>query len=308
MASRLPAASPQSTTGPELSVAVEDVQGSGPGVAKLRHRAEIPMLVLGLVLTAAMVAVILYLTLTDTPLPDWAAAALLGLLAPVIAWAVLGRWQYWSKIANGVEVTPRQLPRLWDEYERLARDMGFGAPGKGVPRRMRQIPPLYLLNGNGTLNAYSAKCRTQAAYVVVYSDLVDMAYRHDDFSGLRFVLAHELGHIKCGHVSFWRLIVNPVLTLTRLSPSLSRAQEYTADRAACYYAMEGAPSMMILYAGKNMYPEIDTDAYYEAVEEHSDGFWLKAVNFMADHAVGFRRMAALRQAQEHGWDVHGKML
>jgi hypothetical protein len=35
---------------------------------------------------------------------------------------------------------------------------------------------------------------------------------------------------------------------------------------------------------------------------------LKVANFRADHAVGFRRLGALRRVQEEGWDVHGRML
>ena len=280
--------------------------GAGPTIARLRHRAEVPMLVLGGVLTAATVIIVVALALTDTPVPDWASVAVAGLGIPVFAWAVLIRWQYWSKIANGVEVTPDQLPDLWAVYSGLAREMGFGATDGKAPARMRTIPPFYMLNGNGTLNAYAAKCRTQTGYVVVYSDLVEMAYRHGDFSGVRFVLAHELGHIKCGHVSLWRMIVAPVMSLPRLAPSLTRAQEYTADRTASYYAPEGAASMMILYAGKNMYTEVDRDAYFASVARHRDGFWLKAANFMSDHAVGFRRMEALHEAEQHGWDVHGK--
>ncbi len=266
------------------------------------------MLALGIVLTVVALVTVVALAVTDSPVPNWATAVIASLGLPVFAWAVLIRWQYWSKIANGVEITPGQLPQLWELYSGVAREMGFGVHGEGAPKRMRTIPPLYMLNGNGTLNAYSAKCRAQTGYVVIYSDLVDMAYRHGDFSGVKFVLAHELGHIKCGHVSLWRMIVTPVMSLLRLAPSLTRAQEYTADRTASYYAAEGAPSMIILYAGKNMYTDVDRDAYFESVARHRDGFWLKAANFMSDHAVGFRRMEALRETELRGWDVHGRML
>nr|WP_300336814.1 hypothetical protein [Actinomyces sp.] len=35
---------------------------------------------------------------------------------------------------------------------------------------------------------------------------------------------------------------------------------------------------------------------------------LKVVSFLADHAVGFRRVEAIKQTEEKGWNVHGKML
>lgn len=44
------------------------------------------------------------------------------------------------------------------------------------------------------------------------------------------------------------------------------------------------------------------------MRHHKDGFWLKLSNFLADHPVGFRRMEAIKETEEKGWDVHGKML
>ena len=74
------------------------------------------------------------------------------------------------------------------------------------------------------------------------------------------------------------------------------------------YAPDGRRGMLALFAGKNMYKHCDHDAYLESVRAHKDGFWLRFVNFMADHAVGFRRISALARSEEEGWDVHGKML
>ena len=45
-----------------------------------------------------------------------------------------------------------------------------------------------------------------------------------------------------------------------------------------------------------------------SIAAHKDGLWLKLVNLFSSHPVGFRRMAALYQVQQRGWDVYGKML
>lgn len=89
---------------------------------------------------------------------------------------------------------------------------------------------------------------------------------------------------------------------------MTRAQEWTADRCAYYYAPEGKRSIMVLFAGKHLYSQVDFDEYMRSVRNHKDGFWLKLSNFMADHAVGFRRMEAIKETEEKGWDVYGKML
>ena len=66
--------------------------------------------------------------------------------------------------------------------------------------------------------------------------------------------------------------------------------------------------LLSLFAGKHIGEHVDQDAYFESVAAHQDGFWLKVANFRADHAVGFRRMEALRRVQTEGWGVQGRML
>jgi Zn-dependent protease with chaperone function len=150
---------------------------------------------------------------------------------------------------------------------------------------MGKTPRLYLVNGNGVMNAYATKCRLRRGYVVVNSDLLDLAYQYGEFDLLRFVLSHELGHHYCGHTQFRRLMLSPALRLLQLWPSFSRAQEYTADRVGAFLHLEGAREMVGLYAGKHMQKDVDVDAYLASVDDHKDGFWLKLANLRADHPV-----------------------
>ncbi|MCM1013659.1 M48 family metallopeptidase [Brevibacterium sp. XM4083] len=279
------------------------VRAYGPSVSQLRHRAEMPMLVLGIVLTVIVSLGALTYLLLGLSLDEWALGVLIGLFAPIISFIYI-RYLFWSQISNGVEVTDEQFPELYRVYHDLAVEMGFGA-GTG---RMSTIPQIYVINGNGMMNAYASKCQLQRGYVVVYSDIVDLAYMYGDFGALRFIMAHELGHIKCGHVNLWRNGIQPILVLLRLSPLLSRAQEYTADRTASFYAPQDAMKLIALFAGKNMAKHVDVDAYIRSVDRHKNGFWLRLSNFLAGHAVGFRRMKALSLVKTHGWNVQGKML
>ncbi|WP_370325367.1 M48 family metalloprotease [Euzebya sp.] len=93
-----------------------------------------------------------------------------------------------------------------------------------------------------------------------------------------------------------------------LEPSLSRAQEYTADRCAARYVPEGARGLVVVYAGKRVYRHVDVDAYRRSVANHRDGLWLRLANLFSSHAVGFRRLQALSAVDQEGWDVHGRML
>ncbi|MFC5939778.1 M48 family metallopeptidase [Corynebacterium choanae] len=274
-----------------------------PTVSQLRHRFEMPLIMLGVVLTVLVACLAILMILLDIPLDDITTGVLIGLAAPALAvWFI--RYLYWNQISNSVEVTERQFPEVYAVYQSLLGPMGFTA-SEGI----MSPPRLYITNGNGQINAFAAKCKVRKGYVVLYSDIVDIAYAHNDFGFLRFVLAHELGHIKCGHVNLWRNIIRPVTTVLRLSPSVTRAQEYTADRCALYYAPERAEQMIYLFAGKYRGAQVDLDEYFRSVADHGESIWMKLANFLADHAVGFRRMAAIRQAKLSGtWDVHGKML
>jgi len=244
------------------------------------------MLVLGGILTVLAVVACIFVILLGMSLSEFGQGVLVGILAPALAFFAI-RWFYWSAITNAVEVTPAQFPEVYTIYHDLAQQMGFrpDAAGKGITR----LPRLYIKNGNGVMNAYASKCQVSRGYVVIHSDLVDVGYTYQDWEFVRFVLAHEL-------------------TAFRLQASVIRAQEYTADRVALYYAPAGGKGMIHLYCGKHLGHRVNMDEYFASVHAHKDGFWLKAANFLSDHAVGFRRMAALHEAETKGWDVHGKML
>ncbi|MDO4760674.1 MAG: M48 family metallopeptidase [Corynebacterium sp.] len=292
---------PGKALGSFQSTGIKDT--NAPSVKQFRHRWEMRMIAIGVIVTAVTIAIaVLVIIKGDTP-SEFALGALMGLATPVISFFII-RYLYWKTIANGVEITSHQLPELYQVYKDLALEMGFVEDGTGLDA----IPRLYLVNGNGEMNAFASKCQLHKGYVVIHSDIVDLAYTYGDFGAMRFVLAHELGHIKCRHVSLWRQIIQPVMTILRLSPSLSRAQEYSADRVALYYAGDCADSMILLSAGKNLTHRINMDEYYRSIADHKDGLWIKVANFLAGHAVGFRRMEAIRKSKSAGWDVHGKML
>lgn len=290
----------------ELSLTTDHLDASTlPPLRDLRHRAEVPMLVLAGAATVVAIAVFITLIALNVDQPGWLTTAVFLIVAgPLLAVLVFIRYSYWSTIGNGVEVTPQQLPQLYEVFADLGARLGMTPEGEGL----QKLPRLYVTNGQGQFNAYATKCRIRRGYVVIYSDLLDIAYLNGHFSTIRFVLGHELGHIHCGHVSIWRSTLRPVARLLQISQSVSRAQEYSADRVGSLLAPEGVLGMIGLFAGKHMSTHIDLDAYFDSVADHGDGFWLKVANFRADHAVGFRRMTALRRVQDEGWDVHGRML
>lgn len=270
-------------------------------VSRFRYKYEMPMIIIGFIaifLYIIMATILLFLSID---IPEWVYGAFLGLLIPFLAIFTI-RYLYWNSISNGVEINENQLSEIYDIYLQLATEMEFDS-------KKLKLPRLYLINGNGVMNAFAAKCTLKKRYIVIHSDLLDLAYKFDEMPLIKFVLAHELGHHKCGHTNIWRLIFSPFLKPLYLDKSLTRAQEYTADRVALYYAPEGALSMIYLFSGKYMGSRIEIEEYFKSIDLHDETIWLKLSNFLSDHPVGFRRMKALKEAKEKGtWDVHGKFI
>lgn len=254
------------------------------------------MLVLAAVVNVAAFGYWVSLLVQDKD-PTGIMALVPGLIVLPFIMAILIRLSYWQVIGDAVEVHPTQFADLYAQYFDVAAEMGLS-----------EVPRLYLANGNGALNAFASKCTVRKSFVVIYSDLLDLMYEHGDVNGVRFVLAHELGHVKMKHVAIWRFVLTVIPNYLWIGRSVTRAQEYTADRVAMHYAPEGAPSMMALFAGKRLYRRVDIDAYFRSFDNHKIGFWARLSNVLSTHPQGHRRMRALYEMHRNGLDHHGKML
>ncbi|MCU9534098.1 M48 family metalloprotease [Streptococcus sp. CSL10205-OR2] len=270
-----------------------------PDLKKLRHKMEIPLLRLGYLATLLTTIIAIILLFSGIPLREWILGVLVVLFAPITAF-IMARYLYFSNVANGIEVTKRQFPELHTTYQEIASKMGF--------TRESPAPPLYIKNGNGLLSAFTGKCSLSKTYIVIHSDIIAIAYHNNDWRIVRYTIAHELGHIKCQHSQFRRLLAQPVLKFFLLDKALHRAQEYSADRVACYYDSKDALSAIYLYAGKQLGSYVNISEYFNTIAKHDDDFSLKIANAMSNYPVGYRRMQILRQMQSQGYDVHGKLL
>jgi beta-lactamase regulating signal transducer with metallopeptidase domain len=111
------------------------------------------------------------------------------------------------------------------------------------------------------------------------------------------IVAHELGHIKEGHLKhLWFLL--PGLFVPFLGSALSRAREYTCDR----YGMAGAGQkegamrgLTILAAGAKRGPQVNVTALARQVEDLDSG-WLTLGTWLATHPPLSARLIALEEA------------
>jgi Zn-dependent protease with chaperone function len=256
---------------------------------RLRHPAEIPFFVFMLVLNVLIVIVIIRAALVLPFLPSrlqdspWAVAvrgALLALLLLVPTLIVIRETQRASIRGTAVQLSPSQFGELFDTADEYAIRAG-----------LRRRPQIYLANGNGALNAFAAQA-TGHDYVVVSNELfVNLFDSNRD--GLRFILGHELGHIRYGHVSLWyQLAIAYSGRIPLLGPALSRLREYSCDRMGAHLSPAGATGLVLLASGR--YTERDVDVP-ELVRQGRGlrGFWVGLAQLPRSHPFTVRRLERL---------------
>jgi hypothetical protein len=104
------------------------------------------------------------------------------------------------------------------------------------------------MQAGGSLNAFATKFLS-ANFVVLFSDLLEAC--GDDHDAADFVIGHEIGHVKAGHLRFqWLLVLGRLFPF--IGSAYSRAREFTADRygrAAVIDPGAGVRGLTVLAAG-----------------------------------------------------------
>ena len=184
---------------------------------------------------------------------------------------------------NGVELSESQFPDLYAHFQACCERLK-------LPTR----PKAYILNGNGTLNAFATKF-LGLQYVVLMSDVIDAMDRHAE--GVRFYIGHELGHLRLRHLS-GHLLRWPVLWLPLLGAAYSRAKESSCDRhglACCASPTSAAHALAALSSGAKRWATLDAAAYVRQSNETS-GFWMSFHELLAGYPWLSKRFARVMDA------------
>ncbi len=195
---------------------------------------------------------------------------------------------YGGLIGNSVRLNEHQYPEVYKIFAEMASELGF-----------EETPELYLVSGGGTLNAYATCVPGYRNFSAIYSDLLERCLRNDDMDTLRFVLGHELGHVRFNHVKWWYGFLTmwmnfPVVNYFFGLP-LSRSRELGCDKLGEKLSGDSSGrGLMMLSAGKYAYQDIDLEEY---IKEHFDkpSFWAWVSNLTNDHGLLSWRIAAIRK-------------
>lgn len=263
----------------------------------LLHPGELPWLIVGVVAGVLYFAAGLFLLTALAAglikVDQGAAQQLFALVAALLLAPIaifLSRGVMYGQLrANGVRLSPTQFPQAYRMLCEIAHAQG-----------LRRVPDAYVMSGGGTINAFSAGHGFRR-YVVLYSDLFELGGEARDPDALRFVMAHEVGHIAAGHTSYFRLLVTaPFQQFPILSLFLSRAQEYSADNFGYFTHPHGAPGCMrALSAGKYLNQAVDFDEFADRASSER-GLFVVLANLAASHPILTWRAAALRDRGRPG--------
>ena len=171
------------------------------------------------------------------------------------------RVAYIQNVAQTVRVSSTQCPQLYILLQEACAILDVAEPELYVA----QMP---------SPNAYTSGC--ERPYIVVTTGLLDLMNENEVLA----VIAHELGHIKCGHVLYKTMARSISLLLTLIGDMTlglgrlvgmsleaallewDRKAEFTADRAGALVAQDSQVmlSLMMKLAGGTLFQRDQMDA------------------------------------------------
>ena len=182
---------------------------------------------------------------------------------------------------NSIKLTPTQFPELFQILKSHCQKLG-----------MSSTPDTYVMQGNGILNAFAARI-FRNNLVILNSGVVELI-ADNEFDVVSFIIGHELGHIKRGHVSFKQILTFPAsLIIFPLRLAYSRAREYTCDNIGYNLCPAGAVNgILFICAGAKLYKKVNVKELFLSLDANS-GFATRVAEFFSTHPLLIKRVRAL---------------
>ncbi len=279
-------------------------------IRSFRHKAEKPLYITMVILNILMFVIGIIICILafrgegplTEPIGDFVKEELLGIsryvqihqellailiLLPFMLMAAV--YLYYAQYrANSIRITEKNFPEIYAVVEDYSRRLG-----------LKKTPKVYLTQENGLLNAFSTFI-LRRQYVVLLADLFEVAYlEHHDLESIKFIIAHEMSHIRLRHATFsYQISILFANYIPILSSTLSRAREYSCDRVAQHLVgVSGVEPMLALIVGKHLYKKVDVEDYVKHCHE-TRGFFVFVLNMLSTHPIMPKRIQAL--LKDHG--------
>ena len=264
---------------------------------RMRHPLEVPIYILLVILNIVLIVVVVgglvvqlapsllqALYITSNPLRLAVIALLLAFLLAGLVLILVRQLNRASVRGSSVLATDHQFPEINVIKREGAAALGFSSSKE---------PEIYVAAGNGVLNAFAASAFGHD-FVVVNSDLFANTLEQNQ-RALRFIVGHELGHIKLGHTRLWyQLSVAYSGLIPLLGPYLSRLRELSCDRHGAWFESEGEDGLILLAAGRYIYHQVELPVLLEQAQRNR-GFWNAVVQLPLSHPLTIRRIRELNR-------------
>ena len=139
--------------------------------------------------------------------------------------------------AESVECAERQFGALYHTFREVCGKL-----------QVQRMPRLFVLQADGALNAFATR-HTGRDFVVVLSSMLESLGA--DSNEMRFVLGHEIGHVKRKHILKF-MFLTPAYLIPLLPQAYRRAVESTCDRYgafACDDLIAASRAITVLASG-----------------------------------------------------------
>jgi Zn-dependent protease with chaperone function len=262
---------------------------------RLRNPYEIPLYIFSVLVNLLIIALILAGALLlgyvnalvgeplSGPMVNVIVAAFVALLLLVPGLVLYRQLTRAGIRGSAVRLSRRQFPDIYAVKDDFARRL-----------ELQRDPEIYLMSGNGTLNAFAASTLGYD-FVVIHSELFSNTYEKNK-EALAFIVGHELGHLRLGHTRLWyQLSTAYVDRVPLLGDFLSRAREYSCDRHGAYVAPQGEEGLVLLAAGRYVYKQVDVEQLLEQAQQFR-GFWPTLAQLPQSHPFTVRRIKVLHNA------------
>jgi Zn-dependent protease with chaperone function len=239
-----------------------------------------------LILAVTLVLVLLVIALTAAATVCLSAAFIAIFFA--ISYAMT-RAQHQALVAQAYPITARTSPALAGIVAR-------------VVARLRPTPVEAFVAPNALLNAYTFGI-TPPNVLVLHSGLLDVM----DADEMRFIVGHELGHVRLGHTRLNSLIgglagiPSPLGASALLALAFlwwNRACEYSSDRAgllACGQLDKATSALVKLAAGSEATSQSGMERALRQIEAQDDTAAGSLGEALSTHPIMVRRIEQLRR-------------
>lgn len=184
---------------------------------------------------------------------------------------------------NAIKVTEKQFSDVYQVLKSHCKEL-----------EMDEVPELYLLQGNGILNAFVTRLSGRN-FMVINSDIFELAYQ-EGMDAVSFIIGHELGHIKRNHLDFKKsLLIFPARMLPFLGNAYSRACEYTCDNIGYSLCPQGvSQGLLILAAGKKLYKKVNCTELINNFDKEPK-FAINFTEAFSTHPILIKRVKNIEQ-------------